>query len=57
MKPRTSVKLMIATVLTLNTTDNIYNSLSTTEKAALTLQTTANGSGYSGVINLGVQVG
>jgi len=41
----------------LNTTDGIYNSLSTTEKAALTLQTTPSGNGYSGVINLGVRVG
>jgi protocatechuate 3,4-dioxygenase beta subunit len=42
---------------TLNTTDNIYNSLSTSEKAALTLQATAAASGYSGSINLGVQLG
>ncbi len=41
---------------TLNSNDNIYNSLSTAEKAALTLQTTSAGSGYSGVINLGVQL-
>ena len=43
---------------TLNTTDGIYNSLSATDKAALTLQTSSNGSGgYNGVINLGVRVG
>lgn len=40
-----------------NTTDGIYNRLSATEKAALTLQTSATGSGYAGVINLGVRVG
>jgi len=42
---------------TLNTTDNIYNSLSTAQKAALTLQASSSGSGYSGVINLGVNIG
>jgi protocatechuate 3,4-dioxygenase beta subunit len=42
---------------TRNTTDGIYNSLSATEKAALTLQTTASGDGYAGVIDLGVRVG
>jgi protocatechuate 3,4-dioxygenase beta subunit len=42
----------------LNTTDGIYNSLSATEKAALTLQTASDGSGaYTGVIHLGVRVG
>jgi protocatechuate 3,4-dioxygenase beta subunit len=40
-----------------NTTDGIYNSLSSTEKTALTLQTTQSGDGYAGVINLGVSVG
>jgi len=40
-----------------NSTDGIYNSLSSAEKSALTLQTTQEGTGYSGVINLGVQVG
>ena len=40
-----------------NTADSIYNSLSSSEKAALTLQTTVASGGYSGVINLGVQVG
>jgi len=40
---------------TLNTTDGIYNGLSASEKAALTLLT-ADGSGYSGVINLGVRL-
>jgi len=42
---------------TLNTTDGIYNGLSATEKAGLTLQTTTSGDGYAGVINLGVRVG
>jgi len=42
---------------TLNSTDGIYNSLSTAEKAALTLQTSATTDGYAGVINLGVKVG
>jgi protocatechuate 3,4-dioxygenase beta subunit len=41
---------------TLNSNDGIYNGLSTSEKAALTLQTTAASSGYSGIINLGVQL-
>lgn len=41
---------------TLNSTDNIYNSLSTSAKAALTLQTRAASSGYSGIINLAVQL-
>lgn len=40
-----------------NTADSIYNSLSSSEKAALTLQTTAGTGGYTGMINLGVQVG
>jgi protocatechuate 3,4-dioxygenase beta subunit len=40
-----------------NTADSIYNSLSSSEKAALTLQTSVASGGYSGVINLGVQVG
>ncbi|MEO6528555.1 MAG: hypothetical protein ABIP93_18200 [Gemmatimonadaceae bacterium] len=40
-----------------NSTDGIDNSLSTAEKSALTLQTTATASGYAGVINLGVKVG
>jgi protocatechuate 3,4-dioxygenase beta subunit len=42
---------------TLNTTDNIYTSLSAAEKAALTLQASAADSGYAGVINLGVTLG
>jgi protocatechuate 3,4-dioxygenase beta subunit len=42
---------------TFNTTDGIYNSLTAAEKAALTLQASASGSGYAGTINLGVQVG
>ena len=41
---------------TRNTTDGIYNGLSATEKAGLTLQTTRNGDVYNGVINLGVQL-
>ena len=42
---------------TLNTTDGIYNSLTSAEKSALTLATSASGDGYAGIINLGVQVG
>ena len=42
---------------TLNTRDGIYNSLSAAEKTALTLATSASGAGYTGIINLGVQVG
>ncbi len=42
---------------TLNSTDGIYNSLSSVEKSALTLQPIASGDGYAGVINLGVHVG
>jgi protocatechuate 3,4-dioxygenase beta subunit len=41
---------------TLNTSDGIYNSLSSTEKTALTLQASASGSGYAGTINLGVSI-
>jgi len=42
---------------TRNGSDSIYTSLSSSQRAALTLQATSSGSGYSGVINLGVQVG
>jgi protocatechuate 3,4-dioxygenase beta subunit len=42
---------------TVNTTDGIYSGLSAAEKAALTLQASVSGSGYAGIINLGVQVG
>lgn len=42
---------------TLTSTDGIYNSLSSTDKAALTLQTATTTDGYAGIINLGVQVG
>ncbi len=42
---------------TRNVQDGIYNSLSSTEKAALTLQTSKTTDGYAGVINLGVSVG
>ena len=42
---------------TRNTDDGIYNSLSTTDKAGLTLQTSKTTNGYTGVINLGVTVG
>lgn len=42
---------------TLNSTDGIYNALSSAEKAALTLQPAASTTGYAGVVNLGVQVG
>jgi len=34
----------------------VHNSLSTSDKPALTLQTTQNRDGYTGVINLGVNV-
>ena len=40
-----------------NTTDGIYNRLSAAEKIALTLRATADGSGYTGEITLGVRVG
>ena len=40
-----------------NANDGIYNSLSTTDKAGLTLQTSKTSDGYAGVINLGVNVG
>ena len=39
-----------------NRNDGIYNSLSSTEKAGLTLQTSKTSDGYAGVINLGVNV-
>ncbi|MFL5483519.1 MAG: intradiol ring-cleavage dioxygenase [Gemmatimonadaceae bacterium] len=39
-----------------NANDGIYNSLSTTEKAGLTLQTSKTSDGYAGIINLGVNV-
>jgi len=42
---------------TRNTNDGIYNSLSTTDRAGLTLQTSKTTDGYAGVINLGVNVG
>src|SRR6266480_720766 len=42
---------------TRNVQDGIYNSLSSAEKAALTLQTSKTSDGYAGVINLGVSVG
>jgi len=41
---------------TRNSNDGIYNSLSTTDKVALTLQTSKTGDGYAGIINLGVNV-
>jgi protocatechuate 3,4-dioxygenase beta subunit len=40
-----------------NASDGIYNSLSATEKTALTLQAAPSGAGYAGVIDLGVRVG
>ncbi|HMI56142.1 MAG TPA: hypothetical protein VK494_08145, partial [Gemmatimonadaceae bacterium] len=40
-----------------NANDGIYNSLSATDKAGLTLQTSKTADGYAGVINLGVNVG
>jgi protocatechuate 3,4-dioxygenase beta subunit len=42
---------------TRNASDGIYNSLSTNDKAGLTLQTSKTAGGYAGVINLGVSVG
>ena len=42
---------------TRNPNDGIYNSLSTNDKAALTLQASTTIGGYAGVINLGVKVG
>ena len=42
---------------TLNTTGGIYNSLTSAQKSALTLQTTKSGDGYLGIISLGVSVG
>lgn len=42
---------------TRNASDGIYNSLATTDKAGLTLQTSRTADGYAGVINLGVNVG
>ena len=42
---------------TRNANDGIYNSLSSTDKAGLTLQTSKTTDGYAGVINLGVTVG
>ncbi|HEV7388384.1 MAG TPA: intradiol ring-cleavage dioxygenase [Gemmatimonadaceae bacterium] len=41
---------------TRNGSDGIYNSLSTTDKSGLTLQTSKTSDGYAGVINLGVNV-
>ncbi|MEO7962822.1 MAG: hypothetical protein ABIT38_02825 [Gemmatimonadaceae bacterium] len=40
----------------LNTNDGIYNSLSSTEKTALTVQATASGTGYTRAITLGVSI-
>jgi protocatechuate 3,4-dioxygenase beta subunit len=42
---------------TRNAQDGIYNSLSSAEKTALTLQTSKTADGYAGVINLAVSVG
>ena len=42
---------------TRNASDGIYNSLSTNDKAGLTLQTSKTTDGYAGVIDLGVTVG
>jgi protocatechuate 3,4-dioxygenase beta subunit len=39
-----------------NANDGIYNSLSSTEKAGLTLQTSKTSDGYAGIISLGVNV-
>jgi protocatechuate 3,4-dioxygenase beta subunit len=40
-----------------NSNDGIYRSLSATDKAGLTLQTSKSANGYAGLINLGVNVG
>lgn len=42
---------------TRNDTDGIYNGLTTAAKSALTLATMASSGGYTGIINLVVQVG
>jgi protocatechuate 3,4-dioxygenase beta subunit len=42
---------------TRNTNDGIYGSLTSTQKSALTLQTSKADSGYNGIINLGVNLG
>lgn len=41
---------------TRNADDGIYNELSATQKAALTLQAAKAGNGYEGMVNFGVQV-
>jgi protocatechuate 3,4-dioxygenase beta subunit len=41
----------------MNPADGIYNGLTTAQKSALTLQTTKTTDGYSGIINLDVNVG
>ena len=40
-----------------NSTDGIYNSLTTAQKSALTLEAAATSAGYAGTINLDVSVG
>jgi protocatechuate 3,4-dioxygenase beta subunit len=42
---------------TRNSNDGIFNSLSSAQKTALTLNPTLNGAAYDGVVNLGVRVG
>ena len=42
---------------TLNTADGIFNGLSAAHRRALTLVTTRGAAGYSGAIDLAVQVG
>lgn len=42
---------------TMNSADGIYNSLSSAQRSALTLQATKTTNGYTGIITLGVQVG
>jgi protocatechuate 3,4-dioxygenase beta subunit len=42
---------------TFNSTDGIYNSLTTAQKSALTLDAAATSEGYAGTINLDVSVG
>lgn len=41
---------------TLNSADGIFNSLTTSEKAALTMRPTASGAAYAGTIDLGVRL-
>lgn len=42
---------------TRNSNDGIFNSMSASDKSALTLQASRTANGYEGVVNFGVQVG